>query len=75
LKGVIHGLKPATPATARNSALPLAGRRAEEYPRALVLKEPVQRLLAAVKGEILDTGRFDPATEIRPCGREAGEVR
>jgi hypothetical protein len=35
-------------------------------PRALALKEPVQRVLAAVKGEILDTGSFDPATEIRP---------
>jgi DNA-binding transcriptional LysR family regulator len=35
-------------------------------PRALALKEPVQRVLAAVKGEILDTGGFDPTTEIRP---------
>lgn len=35
-------------------------------PRALALKEPVQRVLAAVKGEILDTVSFDPATEIRP---------
>jgi DNA-binding transcriptional LysR family regulator len=35
-------------------------------PRALALKEPIQRVLAAVKGEILNTGGFDPATEIRP---------
>ena len=38
----------------------------QSTPRALASKEPVQRVLAAVKGEILDTGRFDPATEIRP---------
>jgi DNA-binding transcriptional LysR family regulator len=35
-------------------------------PRALALKEPVQRMLAAVKGEILDTVSFDPAMEVRP---------
>src|SRR5947209_20062169 len=35
-------------------------------PRALALKGPVQRVLAAVKGEILDAGSFDPATETRP---------
>jgi hypothetical protein len=32
LEAVIHGLKPATPATARISAMPLAGRRVDEYP-------------------------------------------
>jgi DNA-binding transcriptional LysR family regulator len=43
-----------------------SGNRMQPTPRALALKEPVQRVLAAVKGEILDTGSFDPATEIRP---------
>jgi DNA-binding transcriptional LysR family regulator len=35
-------------------------------PRALALKEPIQRVLGAVKGEILDTVCFDPVTETRP---------
>lgn len=43
-----------------------SGNGMQPTPRALALKEPVQRVLAAVKGEILDTGKFDPATEIRP---------
>ena len=43
-----------------------SGNGMQPTPRALALKEPVQRLLAAVKGEILDTGGFDLATEIRP---------
>ena len=43
-----------------------SGNGMQPTPRALALKEPVQRVLAAVKGEILDTGRFDPLTEIRP---------
>jgi DNA-binding transcriptional LysR family regulator len=43
-----------------------SGNGMQPTPRALALKEPVQRVLAAVKGEILDTVRFDPATEIRP---------
>jgi DNA-binding transcriptional LysR family regulator len=42
------------------------GNGMQPTPRALALKEPIQRVLAAVKGEILDTGRFDPATETRP---------
>jgi DNA-binding transcriptional LysR family regulator len=42
------------------------GNGMQPTPRALALKEPIQRVLAAVKGEILDTARFDPATEIRP---------
>jgi DNA-binding transcriptional LysR family regulator len=41
-----------------------SGNGMQPTPRALALKEPIQRVLAA--GEILDTGRFDPATEIRP---------
>ena len=43
-----------------------SGNGMQPTPRALALKEPIQRVLAAVKGEILDTVRFDPATEIRP---------
>jgi DNA-binding transcriptional LysR family regulator len=43
-----------------------SGNGMQPTPRALALKEPIQRVLAAVKGEILDTGRFDPATESRP---------
>jgi DNA-binding transcriptional LysR family regulator len=43
-----------------------SGKGMQPTPRALALKEPIQRVLAAVKGEILDTGRFDPTTEIRP---------
>jgi DNA-binding transcriptional LysR family regulator len=43
-----------------------SGNGMQPTPRALALKEPVQRVLAAVKGEILDTVSFDPATEIRP---------
>lgn len=43
-----------------------SGNGMQPTPRALALKEPVQRVLAAVKGEILETGSFDPATEIRP---------
>ncbi len=43
-----------------------SGNRMQPTPRALALKEPIQRVLAAVKGEILDTGKFDPATETRP---------
>jgi len=43
-----------------------SGNGMQPTPRALALKEPVQRVLAAVKGEILDTVNFDPATEIRP---------
>ena len=40
-----------------------SGNGMQPTPRALALKGPVQRVLAAVKREILDTGRFDPATE------------
>jgi len=43
-----------------------SGNGMQPTPRALALKEPIQRVLAAVKGEILDSGSFDPATEIRP---------
>jgi DNA-binding transcriptional LysR family regulator len=43
-----------------------SGNGMQPTPRALALKEPIQRVLAAVKGEILDTVSFDPATEIRP---------
>jgi DNA-binding transcriptional LysR family regulator len=43
-----------------------SGNGMQPTPRALALREPIQRVLAAVKEEILDTGRFDPATEIRP---------
>ena len=43
-----------------------SGNGMQPTPRALALKEPIQRVLTAVKGEILDTVRFDPATEIRP---------
>jgi DNA-binding transcriptional LysR family regulator len=43
-----------------------SGNGMQPTPRALALKEPIQRVLAGVKGEILDTGRFDPATETRP---------
>src|SRR6201994_1271537 len=43
-----------------------SGNGMQPTPRALALKEPVQRGLAAGKGEILDTGSFDPAPEIRP---------
>jgi DNA-binding transcriptional LysR family regulator len=42
------------------------GNGMQPTPRAVALKEPIQRVLAAVKGEILDTRRFDPATEVRP---------
>ena len=43
-----------------------SGNGMQPTPRALALREPVQRVLAVVKWEILDTGRFDPTTEIRP---------
>jgi DNA-binding transcriptional LysR family regulator len=43
-----------------------SGNGMQPTPRALALKAPIQRVLAAVKGEVLDTGRFDPAAEIRP---------
>jgi len=43
-----------------------SGNGMQPTPRALALKGPVQRVLAAVKGEVLDAGRFDPATETRP---------
>lgn len=42
------------------------GNAMQPTPRALALKEPIQRVLGMVKGEILDTGKFDPATESRP---------
>ena len=35
-----------------------SGNGMQPTPRALALKEPVQRVLAAVKGEILDTGKI-----------------
>jgi DNA-binding transcriptional LysR family regulator len=42
------------------------GNGMQPTPRALALKEPIQRVLGMVKGEILDTGKFDPAMETRP---------
>lgn len=42
------------------------GNAMQPTPRALALKEPIQRMLGMVKGEILDTGKFEPATESRP---------
>jgi DNA-binding transcriptional LysR family regulator len=51
-----------------------SGNGMQPTPRALALKEPVQRLLAAVKGEILDTGKIrsrhgNSALHDRDCGR------
>lgn len=43
-----------------------SGSGMQPTPRALALREPIQRVLEAVKGEILDTGKFDPSTETRP---------
>jgi DNA-binding transcriptional LysR family regulator len=46
-----------------------SGNGMQPTPRALALKEAIQRVLAAVKGEILDTGRFDTRSRLRTLGK------